>query len=39
LRLFGHEVRSMPPAYAKPYVKRQKNIARLVDQGSSNAWN
>ena len=31
LRLFGHEVRSMPPAYVKPYVKRQKNIAPLID--------
>ena len=23
----GHEVRLMPPAYVKPYVKRQKNDA------------
>ena len=27
LRAFGHEVRLMPPAYVKPYVKRQKNDA------------
>ncbi len=27
LRVFGHEVRLMPPAYVKPYVKRQKNDA------------
>src|SRR5208282_3248170 len=27
LRGFGHEVRLMPPAYVKPYVKRQKNDA------------
>ena len=25
LRAFGHTVRLMPPAYVKPYVKRQKN--------------
>ena len=25
LRALGHEVRLMPPAYVKPYVKRQKN--------------
>src|SRR5215207_7689112 len=25
LQLMGHEVRLMPPAYVKPYVKRQKN--------------
>ena len=23
----GHEVKLMPPAYVKPYVKRQKNDA------------
>jgi transposase len=25
LQAFGHKVRLMPPAYVKPYVKRQKN--------------
>src|ERR1700741_3999925 len=25
LQTFGHSVRLMPPAYVKPYVKRQKN--------------
>ncbi|MGY4420669.1 transposase [Bradyrhizobium sp. JR6.1] len=24
---FGHEVRLIPPAYVKPFVKRQKNDA------------
>src|SRR5579863_1604890 len=27
LRALGHEVRLMPPAYVRPYVKRQKNDA------------
>lgn len=27
LRSLGHDVRLMPPAYVKPYVKRQKNDA------------
>src|SRR6478752_3427172 len=27
LQALGHTVRLMPPAYAKPYVKRQKNDA------------
>jgi transposase len=27
LTLLGHDVRLMPPAYVKPYVKRQKNDA------------
>ena len=27
LKAFGHMVRLMPPAYVKPYVKRQKNDA------------
>lgn len=27
LRAFGHTVKLMPPAYVKPYVKRQKNDA------------
>jgi transposase len=25
LQALGHTVRLMPPAYVKPYVKRQKN--------------
>jgi transposase len=27
LRALGHDVRLMPPAYVKPYIKRQKNDA------------
>src|SRR5258708_21759471 len=27
LQVLGHTVRLMPPAYVKPYVKRQKNDA------------
>ena len=27
LKVFGHTVKLMPPAYVKPYVKRQKNDA------------
>jgi transposase len=27
LQALGHTVRLMPPAYVKPYVKRQKNDA------------
>jgi transposase len=27
LKALGHKVRLMPPAYVKPYVKRQKNDA------------
>jgi transposase len=27
LQTLGHRVRLMPPAYVKPYVKRQKNVA------------
>jgi transposase len=27
LTALGHTVRLMPPAYVKPYVKRQKNDA------------
>jgi transposase len=27
LKAYGHTVRLMPPAYVKPYVKRQKNDA------------
>jgi transposase len=29
LQVLGHTVRLMPPAYVKPYVKRQKNSAWL----------
>ncbi len=28
LKLLGHEVRLIPPAYVKPFVKRQKNDAK-----------
>jgi transposase len=27
LQVLGHTVRLMPPAYVKPYLKRQKNDA------------
>jgi transposase len=27
LMALGHEVRIMPPAYVKPYIRRQKNDA------------
>jgi transposase len=27
LMALGHDIRLMPPAYVKPYVKRQKNDA------------
>jgi transposase len=40
LQALGHTVRLMPPAYVKPYVKRQKNdaadaeaICKAVTQG------
>jgi transposase len=29
LKVLGHTVKLMPPAYVKPYVKRQKNDACL----------
>ena len=29
LQALGHSVRLMPPAYVKPYVKRQKNASTL----------
>jgi transposase len=42
LRALGHTVRLMPPAYVKPYVKRQKNdmadaeaIARAISACAS----
>ena len=31
LKRLGHTVRLMPPAYVKPYVKRQKNDATDVE--------
>ena len=31
LQALGHSVRLMPPAYVKPYVKRQKNDAADAD--------
>ena len=31
LQALGHTVRLMPPAYVKPYVKRQKNDAADAD--------
>jgi transposase len=31
LHALGHSVRLMPPAYVKPYVKRQKNDATDAD--------
>ena len=30
LQALGHTVRLMPPAYVKPYVKRQKNDALML---------
>jgi transposase len=30
---YGHEVRLMPPAYVKPYVKRNKNDGRDAEAG------
>jgi transposase len=33
LRALGHTVRLMPPAYVKPYVKRQKNDAADAEAG------
>src|SRR5215471_17087762 len=32
LQVLGHTVRLMPPAYVKPYVKRQKNDATDADR-------
>ena len=41
LQALGHTVRLMPPAYVKPYVKRQKNDATdaeaICECPSSNA--
>ena len=33
-KALGHAVRLMPPAYVKPYVKRQKNDARSEEHTS-----
>ena len=33
LQALGHTVRLIPPAYVKPYVKRQKNDAALAEAG------
>ena len=30
LQALGHTVRLMPPAYVKPYLKRQKNDAAVI---------
>ena len=38
IRRYGHEVRLMPPAYVKPYVKRNKNDGRDAE-GLSEAVN
>ena len=32
LQALGHSVRLMPPAYVKPYVKRQKNDMQTLRQ-------
>src|SRR6187200_1501179 len=31
LQALGHNVRLMPPAYVKPYVKRQKNAEAICE--------
>jgi transposase len=33
LQALGHAVRLMPPAYVKPYIKRQKNDAADAEHG------
>jgi transposase len=33
LQALGHRVRLMPPAYVKPYVKRQKNVPKQHSSG------
>ena len=30
----GHDARMMPPAYVKPYVRRQKNDARMLPRSA-----
>jgi transposase len=37
LQSLGHQVKLMPPAYVKPYVKRQKNGHRQVNELSSRS--
>src|SRR5258708_29282861 len=40
LQAVGHTVRLMPPAYVKPYVKRQKNdmaVARAIREAVTTA--
>jgi transposase len=39
LQALGHTVRLMPPAYVKPYVKRQKNDAADADARQQNRQN
>ena len=38
LQALGHTVRLMPPAYVKPYVKRQKNDAANIGRGPPACW-
>jgi transposase len=41
LRALGHTVRLMPPAYVKPYVKRQKNDvadAEAICEAVTRSW-
>jgi transposase len=33
----GHDVRLIPPAYVKPFVKREKNDAAAQDRGSNGS--
>jgi transposase len=37
LKALGHTVRLMPPAYVKPYVKRQKNDAADAEEAVTRA--
>src|SRR6476620_196008 len=38
LQALGHTVRLMPPAYVKPYVKRQKNDMAFRSGRNFSAW-
>ena len=38
LKVLGHTVKLMPPAYVKPYVKRQKNDATDAEAICDNRW-
>jgi len=38
LQALGHTVRLMPPAYVKPYVKRQKNDMAEGSSGGREPW-